>query len=563
MSSVPEPSPGRRFVGALVQFSGTGVVVAGLFFTFSLVPSLLPRGSFTQGVVSGITVVLGYGLGTLLQWTWDFLELPRPPARSRVVVATVAGVLVGIAIVFAVWHHIGWQNDVRALMGMNATTPLTWPIVAVVTVAVAAGLLWSGRAIRHLFRATVAFVGRRLPARLARVVATILIAVLAWGLWSGVLVSGFFAGANRVFAPQDQATDPGVEPPTSPLRSGSADSLVAWDSLGRQGRNFVALGPTVEQLADFHGGGTKEPIRVYAGLLSGETVQQRADLVLAELQRTGAFNREVLVIATTTGTGFLDEDGVDPLEWLHNGDTAIAGVQYSYLPSWISLLADQDIVREVSRTVFDTVHSHWSTLPPDSRPEIYLYGLSLGSDGVEAVLESIQVLNEPIDGALLVGPPFVSDLHARLTANRDPGSPAWLPVVDRGRTVRFSTRGMDPEGPDAPSSTWGDTRVLYLQYASDPVVFFSPDLAWQEPDWLEPGQRGPEVSEDVVWAPVVTMWQVLLDGLAAGFVPEGYGHLYSREDNARAWAAVTRPDDGWTDQDMQRLHALFAAQSGG
>jgi uncharacterized membrane protein len=383
VSSPPEQSPGRRFLGAMLALSGTGVVVAGLFFTFSLLPSLLPRGAFTQGVVSGVTMAVGYGLGALLQWTWVFLELPRPRGRSRSVVAGVAGGLVGIATVFAAWHHIGWQNDVRELMGMDATTPLTWPIVAAVTVAVAAGVLWIGRAVRHLFGATVSFVGRRLPTRLARVVATVLIAVLAWGLWSGVLVRGFFAVANQVFAPQDQATDPDVEPPTSPLRSGSPDSLVAWDSLGRQGRNFVATGPTVEELNEFHGGGSKEPIRVYAGLLSGETVQQRADLVLAELQRTGAFNREVLVIATTTGTGFLDEDGVDPLEWVHNGDTAIAGVQYSYLPSWISLLADQDIVREVSRTVFDTVHSHWSTLPPDSRPEIYLYGLSLGSDGVE------------------------------------------------------------------------------------------------------------------------------------------------------------------------------------
>jgi uncharacterized membrane protein len=69
------------------------------------------------------------------------------------------------------------------------------------------------------------------------------------------------------------------------------------------------------------------------------------------------------------------------------------------------------------------------------------------------------------------------------------------------------------------------------------------------------------VADDVAWAPVVTMWQVLLDGLAAGFVPEGYGHLYSSEDNARAWVAVTRPDDGWTDEDMRRLHAVFAAQS--
>ena len=114
------------------------------------------------------------------------------------------------------------------------------------------------------------------------------------------------------------------------------------------------------------------------GLKAADTLQERADLLLAELQRTGAFDREVLVVTTTTGTGFLDPNGVDPVEYAFNGDTAIAGVQYSYLPSWISLLADQEAVKETSTTVFDTVHRYWSTLPEDARPKLYLYGLSLG-----------------------------------------------------------------------------------------------------------------------------------------------------------------------------------------
>ncbi len=114
-------------------------------------------------------------------------------------------------------------------------------------------------------------------------------------------------------------------------------------------------GPTVAQLEAVNGPGAKEPIRVYAGLQSADTVQGRADLVLAELKRTGAFDRKVLVVATTTGMGFLDSRGTDPLEYLWNGDTAIAGVQYSYLPSWISVLADQEAVVATSRTVFETV----------------------------------------------------------------------------------------------------------------------------------------------------------------------------------------------------------------
>src|SRR5699024_12080919 len=112
----------------------------------------------------------------------------------------------------------------------------------------------------------------------------------------------------------------------------------------------------------------------------------RARVVLEELRRTGAFDRSVLVVATTTGTGFLYAPSINSLEYLHGGDSAVVGVQYSYLPIWISLLADQEAVQETSQAVFSAIHTYWSDLPADQRPELYLYGLSLGSYGVESVL---------------------------------------------------------------------------------------------------------------------------------------------------------------------------------
>ncbi|HEX6302451.1 MAG TPA: alpha/beta-hydrolase family protein [Acidimicrobiia bacterium] len=48
------------------------------------------------------------------------------------------------------------------------------------------------------------------------------------------------------------------------------------------------------------------------------------------------------------------------------------------------------------------------------------------------------------------------------------------------------------------------------------------------------------------------------DGLpAAGSIPEGYGHLYTNQANARAWIAMTRPED-WTAADTERLMAFLA-----
>jgi uncharacterized membrane protein len=331
---------------------------------------------------------------------------------------------------------------------------------------------------------------------------------------------------------------------------------VSWEQLGRQGRSFVSRGPTVAELDAFSGGGAVEPIRAYVGLKSADTLQQRADLLLEELKRTGAFDREALIVTTTTGTGFLDPNGVDPVEYIFNGDIAIAGMQYSYLPSWISLLADQEAVKETSQVVFTTVHDYWSTLPDDARPDLYLYGLSLGSFGVESVLNSINVINEPISGAFMSGPPFVNDLHTEIVTSRDPGSPEWRPVYADGRTVRFASEEgfADTPGP------WGPTRVVYLQHGSDPVVFFSPSLAWGAPDWLTDGQRPPDVSERMGWFPLVTFWQVALDLPGAGAVPDGFGHMYSKRANAEAWVAVVQPA-GWTSERTDELTAILEARS--
>jgi uncharacterized membrane protein len=534
-------------------FSGVGLTVAAWFFALSLLPSLLPRGAMVQGVASGVTVMIGYGIGAGTQAIWRYLGIPSVRGRARRVLVAIFVGLGLWAAVFTGWRQVGWQNEIRTLYGMEPASPSQWPVVIGLTVLLAVLILVVARSLRLLFRTVFGWLGRRLPRRVAVVVGSAVLLALIWSLLTGVLVNGFFAVANNIFAPRDTLIAEDMNRPQVPERSGSPQSLSSWDLLGRQGRYFVGGGPSVTELNAVSGGGAKQPIRVYAGLRSADTVQGRADLVLAELKRTGAFDRKVLVVATTTGTGFLDQNGTDPLEFLWNGDTAIAGVQYSFLPSWISLLADQDAVRETSRVVFDTIHQYWSTLPEGNRPKLYLYGLSLGSFGVESILSSINVINEPIDGALMSGPPFVNDLHARITAQREPDSPAYLPVYEGGRTVRFTA---EQNGLERGGSSWGPTRLVYLQHASDPIVFFSPSMAFTSPEWLADGERGPDVSERMGWFPLVTMWQVLLDLPGAGSIPMGYGHLYSATANLESWVAVTSPPD-WTPEQTAALSTVL------
>jgi uncharacterized membrane protein len=203
--------------------------------------------------------------------------------------------------------------------------------------------------------------------------------------------------------------------------------------------------------------------------------------------------------------------------------------------------------------VFDTVHDYWETLPDDERPELYLFGLSLGSFGVESILTSVNIVNAPIDGALMVGPPFVNDLWNQLTDDRDLGSSATRPIYENGRTVRFTNRNNTL---DEPTGEWGDTKIAYVQHASDPVSFFSTDLAFNRPDWLDADERGSDVSDEMSWFPVVTMWQVLFDLPVAGNVPAGHGHLYTSREYLDAWVAITEPE-GWDEADDARVGAAL------
>jgi uncharacterized membrane protein len=550
----PDTTKNARLRIFSTHFSGPGMLVASLFFALSLFESLLPRTGLFQGIVSGITLAIGYGLGALGQWLWIFFQIPKLKGKARLIIGRIIVGVFGLFVIFSMWHFVGWQNELRDLFGMDPVSPMVWIVIVAVAIPVAALLLIIARSLGRLFFLFAGWLDKVLPYKLSRLLGAVALALFVWLVFTDVIENGFFAAANQVFAPRDTRTDEGVVQPESALKSGSPESASDWDTLGRKGRSFVATGPTVEDINAYSGGGAIEPIRAYVGLKASSTIDGRAAVALQELIRTGAFEREILVVATTTGTGFLDAHAVDPLEYMYNGDSAIVGVQYSYLPSWISLLADKEVTRETSRVVFDEIHSYWTTLPEDSRPDLYIYGLSLGSFGVESILTSINLVNEPLDGAFMAGPPFVNELHKELTDDRDSGSPASLPVYQDGRTVRF-TGDVDSLG--EPTATWDDTKVAYLQHASDPVVFFSWDLAFREPDWLKDGQRGPDVSDTFIWIPIVTMWQVALDLPAAGSVPEGFGHLYTVGANAAGWAGVTEPE-GWTSDDTVSLSTFLS-----
>ena len=265
----------------------------------------------------------------------------------------------------------------------------------------------------------------------------------------------------------------------------------------------------------------------------------------------------MLVLAPPTGTGWVDEAAIEPLEYLLGGDTAVVALQYSYLTSYVSLFLEPGFSVASARALFEEVYGFWSTLPRDARPRLYLHGLSLGSYGSEQSMAFHEVLADPIHGAVWSGPTFKNPAWASFTARRNAESPVWLPRYGDGSVVRFSNQQTTPQQGGA---AWGPIRFVYLQYASDPITFFSNDIFFREPEWLS-GPRGPDVSPELRWWPIVTGLQVAFDMVGASSFGPGVGHLFAASHYLDAWIAVVGRD-ARNPPDAERIRAHLTDQRG-
>jgi len=540
----------------------TGIAGAALFFCWSLSPSLLPRDWLFQGLIGGINAAIGYGVGCVVGWAVaKFLLAGRPwwppPLPVLRAIKVAVPVAAALACIVALAQAAGQQRELAALMGAEGTTTTGYLRTSVLAVAVAMLLIATWRGFRDIWRWITRLLMRRtgMPPGLARTLAVLVVVLVTFMLIDGVLLRGAYAVVNSAFSLQDASTRPGVEQPLNPEKSGSPESLAPWETLGFEGRNFVSRGMDADELSRINGEPAEEPIRVYVGLDTADTPEARIDLVVDELERTGAFDRSALVLIPTTGTGWVNPTAAQAMELVHNGDLAMVAWQYSYLPSWISFLADREKAADAGRMLIDRVHERWLQVPEDRRPELYVYGESLGTQSGEGAFDTLAAIRETVDGVLWVGPPNSNRLWGQLVARRDPGTPEVEPVYADGLVVRFADEREDIDEPD---TQWLSPRVLYIQHASDPVVWWSPDLLFTRPDWLsEP--PGPDRLPEMRWFSVVTVWQVTADLTNAAGVPDGHGHNYGTT-ILDGWVAVTQPE-GWTDADTERVRiALDAAR---
>lgn len=525
------------------HFSGAGLFFAATYFLISMSPSLLPRTWYYQGFISGLCAALGYGLGALL--AWGARHVARL-VRLRVSISPEAGNVLRVALpIFAAVAVLGFtvanvrsQARTAAKVHLSPLHPLDWVGAIALAVVMAAALLGLARLLRRATHRLAEAAGHVLPKTIASVIAVVLVATAtAWVSDSVIFRRGMQAMAG--LASGANGSPPvGRDAPASPLLTGGPGSHEAYSSLGYQGQMFVTNAPTASEITSATGRSAIDPIRVYAGRTGGRSVDDVAAAVVAELHRTGAFQRRVLAVITTTGTGWVDDWSAQAIEYLSDGDSAIAAMQYSYLPSAMSMMTDRETPREAGRALFDRIHAEWAKLPAAERPRLVVGGESLGSYGGHAAFTDADDMLRRAQGGVWVGTPSFTAIHAELTSGRTQGSPAIAPVVDSGRHIRFVTAvdelTRDYYGRDY--GPWDFPRFVYAQHPSDPVVWWDPAILGAEPEWLrEP--RGRDVNPDVTWIPFVTFWQLTTD-MAVGHDPQdGYGHRYGAE-LVPSWGAV-------------------------
>jgi len=360
--------------------------------------------------------------------------------------------------------------------------------------------------------------------------------------------AGFTTLLDKIRASNSRVEVRYAEPPTAPTVSGGPASVVAFDDLGLQGRRFVSEASPASRIEEVMGEtGAKEPVRVFVGLASADTVEERVALAVEDLHRTGAFDRSMLMIGSPAGTGYFNYIPVEAAEYFTRGDMASVAIQYGALPSMLSM-SELPLAIEQHAALLHAVNRELDKMPASARPRIVLYGESLGAQTSQGAFigGGTRILDEfGVDRALWAGTPYYSKWRRELLA----GGPDIDPTI-------FGTFNSIDAYRALPDDERSQIRFFFLNHDEDPVTRFGLDIAYRRPAWLgDPADRLPTISKTQQWVPAVTFFQTAIDTKNAATVVPGefnaLGHDY-RADLAAFVAAAYGLTDV-TDEQMASI----------
>jgi hypothetical protein len=326
--------------------------------------------------------------------------------------------------------------------------------------------------------------------------------------------------------------------------SGGPGSLVPWEVLGREGRRHALTYVRPEPVIDRPAGvpdlsietvmgepAKATPAHIYVSLDSAATAKERVELALAEMERTGAFDRSLIVLISPTGTGYVNYVTVAAAAYLSRGDVATVTMQYSKRPSPLSLGKVKDARaqnRHLWLSILERLHER-----PGPRPRVVVFGESLGAHTSQDAFLHWGTLGPQalgIDRALWIGTPYLS---------------GWMHEVTGGERLDVDADSVAVVNDYEQLMALGDDRRARLRYVmvshdNDGVTKFGPDLLTTAPRWLGADRPRPEdvppasprgIPPDMRWRPITTFFQSLID-MKNAQIPGAF----------RAWAHDYRPD---------------------
>ena len=562
-----------------------GAITGIRFAAKSFEPSLMRRSAIDQGLIAGGSFLTGYLAGAVAGRSLTAIPIPAPTSLIRsvgVAAATArAAQLINEGDVGGpppvdegeAWGEAG--SEVLSAVALAGVGSEDRPPIAGFTTfaAVAASTAIEGKAALDRrqdnpdakYLATAVGVAAGLNAALGGIVGLMALgakipkwtmkpgfvrgsasllgvagvtAALGFGASVGIKqVLGKIAAGNRRFEAA-YAT-----PPAATGVSGSNFSIASFSTLGVQGRRLVSEVTSPEAIEEVMGEAPRaEPIRVYVGLGSADTEDERIEMAIQEMRRTGAFRRSLIIAASPAGTGYVNYIAVEAAELMSRGDVATVAVQYGEVPSMLSINKVGDAARVYAKLLLRLREELATT---ERSTPIAAYGESLGAItcqmGVEQASQELDGL--AVDDALWVGTPQGSKLFNELTS-------AGMPVFDHFDEVKaYLAAGNEP--PD----------VVFLNHANDPVTKMNPKIFYEAPDWLKTNERGRNVEPNQRWMPGVSFWQTLIDTKNAATVIPGEffstGHDY-RADLAEFIRFAYHFDDV-SDAQMEAIEARLRA----
>jgi uncharacterized membrane protein len=350
------------------------------------------------------------------------------------------------------------------------------------------------------------------------------------GLWGLGFTALYNAGIAKIGTANEKIEPGYATPPDNPEVSGPPDSLSPFEDLGQQGRRYVTDVVTPELIEEVMGEpAVAHPLRVYVGFNSEPVYQTgRAEIALAELDRTNALDRSFLLLVSPTGTGWVDQTMIEAAELMTRGDIATACIQYGRYPSFLAL-QKVSLGQAQFRLLLWGVKQRLAERPPERRPKVLVFGESLGawSSSDVVMFQGIKGFDHyGIDRALWVGLPWLAK-WSRSGMTRGASD-----LVPEGTVHVFDHHDQLAE---LTAEEQDRLRAIILSHDNDPIAHTGPDLAVQRPYWLGE-ERGRNVPESMEWIPLITFWQTVMDAANAMVTVPGefgsFGHDY-RADMAR------------------------------